>query len=194
MASSTAHFRRRELPMQRQAKNLPVDGRRYGRFVVQREIEPELRPNGRGNIRRVNALCDCGAERIVHLQNLTSGKSLSCGCLSAVLSTIRATKHGESDSAEYRIWRGMLNRCYNPNVERYPQYGGRGIKVCEWWRTSFEAFLADMGRRPSPLHSIDRYPDNDGDYELSNCRWATKRQQRLNQRPRSYRRSAPTPL
>lgn len=174
--------------MKRQPKNVSVVGRRFGRYVIQFETEPELRPNGRGNIRRVIALCDCGTERTVHLQNLTSGKSQSCGCLSQVLSTIRATKHGESDSAEYRIWRGMLNRCYNPNVERYPEYGGRGIKVCDWWRDSFEAFLADMGRRPSPSHSIDRYPNNDGDYEKNNCRWATSREQRLNQRPRKARK------
>lgn len=168
----------------RQAKNLPVEGKRFGRYVVVREIEPEARPNGRGNIRRVNAQCDCGNERDVHLQNLTSGKSQSCGCLSAVLATIRETTHGESDSTEYRIWAGMLNRCYNPNVERYPIYGGRGIKVCQKWRENFASFLADVGRRPSPLHSIDRYPDNDGDYRPGNVRWATKYQQRTNQRPR----------
>jgi len=74
----------------------------------------------------------------------------------------------------------MLNRCRNPNVKAFKDYGGRGITVCERW-FSYENFLADMGRRPSPVHSIDR-KDNDGNYEPSNCRWATKIEQSYNTR------------
>lgn len=90
-------------------------------------------------------------------------------------------KHGHAKrpqkggwSPEYRAWVGMHARCYNRNVKNYKKYGGRGIKVCERW-DDFAAFLADMGPRPSARHSIDRFPDNDGDYESDNCRWATAR-------------------
>jgi hypothetical protein len=81
-----------------------------------------------------------------------------------------------SDTTEYRIWRHMLNRCYREADTDYHRWGGRGITVCDRWRYSFEMFFADMGERPSPKHSIDRM-NNDGNYEPSNCRWATSSEQ-----------------
>src|SRR6185503_12880162 len=94
------------------------------------------------------------------------------------------TRHGDarkhSKTAEYSIWNDIRKRCENPRATHYSHYGGRGIKVCERWR-SYSAFLADMGRRPSPAHSIDRI-NVDGDYEPGNVRWATREQQCANKR------------
>lgn len=87
-----------------------------------------------------------------------------------------------SKTPTYMAWASMIDRCSNPNTECFERYGGRGIAVCDRWRGSFENFLADMGGRPSSKHSIDRYPDNNGDYEPTNCRWATKSQQSRNTR------------
>lgn len=97
-------------------------------------------------------------------------------------------RHGNCGSPEYIAWNNLKNRCNNPNNSRYAHYGGRGIKVCDSWKTSFINFYNDMGERPTPYHSIDRI-DNDGNYEPSNCRWATNSQQNLNRKISPLNRS-----
>lgn len=85
-------------------------------------------------------------------------------------------------SPERHVWLAMRSRCNKPNNPAFCNYGGRGIKVCDRWQDSFENFLADMGNRPSPKHSIDRFPDGDGNYEPGNCRWATTSEQAATRR------------
>lgn len=90
-------------------------------------------------------------------------------------------KHGLSRTSEYRAWQTMRLRCLNPENAAYPDYGGRGIKVCERWLNSVQAFVDDMGLKPSPKHEIDRI-DNDGHYEPGNCQWATRKHNDRNRR------------
>lgn len=164
---------------------LQLDGRRFGRLVVIGKAAPYLRPNGVRGPSRWLCKCDCGAETTVVGNSLVGGDTRSCGCRATDQLAQRSTTHGHcrnrSRSAEYRSWLSMLNRCRNRNLDCYPDYGGRGITVCERWASSFESFLADMGPRPSAEYSLDRI-NNDKGYEPSNCRWATRREQGCNKR------------
>ena len=140
-----------------------------------------VRVMGFAGIRSRNAMwmvkCCCGSLLIVAGKNLQSGRNQSCGCQRRPFTT-----HGLAYEPIYHIWRSMLARCYNPNHKSYSNYGGRGIKVCREWRGSVQAFAEYMGPRPTPDHSLDRYPNNDGNYEPGNVRWATWAQQAANRR------------
>lgn len=133
-------------------------------------------------------LCECGRESLVPGHNLRAGISNSCGCLQSEVAsrTLRATAtmhgHAGNKSSEYHSWQCMKARCTNPKNPEYHNYGGRGIRVCRSWMMSFKLFLRDMGLKPGVGYSIDRYPDNDGNYEKSNCRWATHSQQANNKK------------
>lgn len=133
--------------------------------------------------------CDCGNQIVVRAIDFALGSYSTCGCeLRNKLYSESSTTHGDtkSDSPHariYRIYQGMKARCYIESTDSYPDYGGRGISICEEWRNSYEAFKVwalDNGYRDDL--SIDRI-DNDGNYEPSNCRWATAKVQRANQRP-----------
>lgn len=119
--------------------------------------------------------CACGNSTLVRRSNLLSGRTRSCGCFRKG----RPRSHGMSYSVEWRTWHNMRQRCYNQKNKSYQFYGGRGIVVCERWLESFENFFEDMGFRPGAKYSIDRI-NNDGNYEPSNCRWATAYEQNAN--------------
>lgn len=122
--------------------------------------------------------CDCGEELVVRGSSLRNGNTRSCGCLLAGAARARRLTHGMANTPAYRSWSAIVERCCNANNPSFPRYGGRGIRVCDRWRASFEAFFADMGPRPSGT-SIDRV-DNLGHYEPGNCRWATPFEQQNN--------------
>lgn len=152
-------------------------GTRFNRWTVLKFSHRTIK-----SVPYYQCVCQCGNVGVVTRTQLVSGKSKSCSCLQKEVVTKRNFKHGESNdkTKEYTTWRGMMSRCYRKNDTRWLSYGGRGIRVCEQWHR-YENFLVDMGRKPSAKHSIDRI-DVNGNYEPSNCRWATDNEQRMNKR------------
>lgn len=124
----------------------------------------------------------CGNEFKARVANITGNRKGSCGC-KAYVNMARGVTHGHNSggkpSSEYTSWHSLIQRCTNPNSPSYWRYGAKGITVCERWRT-FKYFLEDMGLKPSPQHSIDRYPNTNKIYAPGKCRWATKSQQMAN--------------
>lgn len=160
-----------------------LTGQRFGRLVIVERVENS------GKKPAWLCRCDCGATKIADGGRLKSGGVRSCGCLRREWGSTMRRNHashghtvGGSLTTTYRTWSGMIQRTTNPRCDDWHNYGGRGITVCDRWRT-FASFLADMGERPAGL-TLDRV-DNDRGYEPGNCRWATKSEQQRNQRRRN---------
>lgn len=148
-------------------------GQRFGALrVVKREGSAR---NGAATAPTWLVKCDCGGTKVVRGANLRKGATTSCGC--------KQRPHGMFGTPEYSAWTAMQQRCSNPKARAWKSHGARGISVCPRWTgpQGFERFFADMGRRPTGQHSLDRI-DNNGHYEPSNCRWATLKQQARNKR------------
>jgi hypothetical protein len=157
-------------------------GQRFGRLITLERISEKYK------LTKWICICDCGNQTVVINSNLMRGNTLSCGCWQRHQAIKAHLTHGESIqrskkqscSREYSSWNGMKERCLSPRNPAYRHYGGRGIIICERWLNSYEDFLEDMGRCPPGL-TLDRV-DVNGNYEASNCRWASYKVQANNRR------------
>jgi len=150
------------------ARLVDLTGRRFGRLTVLGRAEN----SGKRTYWRCR--CDCGKVKDYWAGRLNNNRDGGCGCQQGT--------HRMSQSSEWRTWQGIKERCLNPLGSGYARYGAKGIKVCDRWlgENGFDNFYADMGEKPTPSHTLDRFPDRQGDYEPKNCRWATKREQGAN--------------
>jgi len=166
---------------------IDLTGQVFGRLTAIRDTGKRIWYSHGSHI-IYECLCECGSVVEVRRHLLLCGHTRSCGCLKTGLKRHRKTVHGHARNGnrtpEYTSWYQMIQRCTNPNNNHYRNYGGRGISVHHTWvgQGGFERFIKYMGIKPTPKHTLDRYPDNDGNYEPGNVRWATRQEQQRNNR------------
>lgn len=153
-----------------------IAGQKFGRLTAVRPLG-----HARSGWLIWEAVCECGARCTAAGVSMRNGSKRSCGCLLADSKVVHggARKRTSNETPEYRSWAHAKDRCYRRSHHAWHRYGGRGISMCERWRTDFSTFLADMGQRPVGT-SLDRWPNPDGNYETGNCRWATRNEQASN--------------
>ena len=160
-------------------------GQRFGRLTVLNRVDDHFYPSGRHDA-CYTCVCDCGNHVDVLGIHLRSGHTTSCGCVRIETSRQTLTTHGKTDTRLYTIWKNVHARCLNHNHNDYPNYGGRGILICDEWRHNFAAFEAwALCHGYSDDLSLDRINVN-GNYEPSNCRWVTQKDQCNNTRSNIY--------
>jgi hypothetical protein len=170
-------------------KTLNLTGQKFNRLTV---IEQRgFSPHGKS---KWLCRCECGREIVANGSDLKSQQQKSCGCLNSEMTATRNRTHGDTGLDVFKNWSGMIQRCYNPNATGYVLYGGAGIRVCELLRSVPRNLILVIGEKPSPRHSIDRFPDNKGHYSCGKCseccrlglkkniRWATSAEQNRNRR------------
>lgn len=155
-----------------------MTGQRFGRLIAREKVGMSANGNALWK-----CLCDCGTEKVLDANNLRRAVVKSCGCLARETVIAMSTTHGMHGTKVNRAWKAMLYRCNNPSCDFYHNYGGRGIRV-EF--ASFEEFYAEIGDPPTPKHTVDRWPDNNGNYAKGNVRWATMAEQRRNSRQNHF--------
>ena len=153
-----------------------IEGKLFNRLFVVKKIDKKT-----GNKWLYECRCSCGNVIFTDKYKLQYGHTKSCGCLKLDLLSINKYVHGMTKTPEYKAWIEMKQRCYNKDHKRFNYYGGRGIHVCDKWLDSFQSFYDDLGKRNTKKHSLDRI-DVNGNYEPSNCRWATPTEQSANRR------------
>ena len=157
---------------------LDVIGKVFNNWTILREVECD------GYNRRVVVKCNCGRHALRFLNTIRYGKSRYCRrCRFLLRGGVNPGTHHKTGTAEWHVWRAMIERCYNSHNKSYARYGGRGISVARRWRgkNGFSNFLLDMGEKPFPNAQLDRR-DNDSNYGPTNCRWVTVKTQARNRR------------
>ena len=164
-------------------KQLDLVGKKSGRLLVVERVDEHVTSGGQKKTMYL-CKCSCGNTKVIQSNSLRSGRTKSCGCFNSEKSKSRRTTHGMRNTKAYSTWAGIKNRCFNAHTERYKDYGGRGITMCDEWKNNFKSFFDYVSKLPHCFeegYSIDRI-DNDGNYEPENIKFSTAAEQNKNQR------------